>query len=900
MKLNINPAIFEQQPDLKIGAIVIKGMNNTKRVSAVESLLRGISAQRAKYLKDQDIFEHPMVTVWNNAYGKFGINPKKYLPSIAALLKRIKSGKEIPHINVLVDLYNYFSLKYLLPIGGEDLDWLCGDLNLDFTKGGEPFRPINSIDVEITKEGEIAYIDNGGITCRYWNHKECERTKFTAKTVNAVLLIEDLSKMHMDQFGSVLHDIKENIIKYIGGNIEIFILNEDNRMIDLGIEGRRNADDSKIPMQEKAHFQAQQAQKENLKHKAEAKRKPESKLKPEAKLELETELKPEAKLKPEADSKKKPRVLCSKASLRGSDEEKLNLRSRSFAKEKIRKIINGVIKKIFPELKGIDAKIEYPASSEHGDYASNIALQLTKELKIAPREIAEKIVGKIKGDNLIDKIEIAGPGFINIFFPEKILEKEVKNILKEKEKYGQTNIGKDKTIIVEYSQPNIAKPLGVHHLLSTIIGQSLYNIFSELGFKTISINHIGDWGTQFGKLICAYKKWGDKKIVEENPIPELQKLYVKFHEEAEKNITLEDEARKEFKIFEEGDRENRKLWEWFVAESMKDVQKTYDKLGGIHFDFIQGESFYEDKMAQILADGKKKKIIVEGEEGAYVIHFNNPNLPTVPVQKKDGTTLYITRDLAQIKYRIGTWKPLKILYVVDVAQMLHFKQYFEASRMLGFHKNEGVHVWFGRMNFKDEKMSTRKGNIILLDEVLNEAVKRAKEIVKEKNPNLKNKEKVAEVIGIGAIKYNILSQNRTTDIVFDWDKILSLEGNSAPYLQYTYARARSILRNIKTVAGGQQYKEESDKNKNFTRDLISLFPKYSERAALAAEEYKPNILCNYLYDLAQKFNSFYNNVPVLRAEKKEDRNYRLKIVESAAQILKNGLKLLGVEVVEEM
>ena len=262
MYLNIDPKIFEQHPDLKIGVILLKGINNTRRVSSIESLLRGISAQREKEFKDKDVFEIPAVAAWSNAYGKFGVNPKKYMPSIAALLKRVQKGKNIPQINILVDLYNYFSLKYLLPIGGEDIDWLCGDLDLTFTEGGEAFRPIGSIEVEKAKEGEAAYLHEGGNTCRYRNYRECERTKFSPKTRNAVLLIEDLTKMHMDEFGKILNDMQTNIEKYIGGEIETYTLNEENRAVNLGIEGRKNVDDSKVPKQERAHYLKEKSKKE--------------------------------------------------------------------------------------------------------------------------------------------------------------------------------------------------------------------------------------------------------------------------------------------------------------------------------------------------------------------------------------------------------------------------------------------------------------------------------------------------------------------------------------------------------------------------------------------------------------------------------------------------------------
>lgn len=852
MRLIIDPKIFDQNPDLKIGVIVVKGMNNTKRVSSIESLLRGICAQRGKEFADKDIYEDPMIKPWAQAYGKFGVNPKKFPPSIAALLKRVQGGKEIPHINLLVDLYNYFSLKHLLPIGGEDLDWLCGDLHLNFTKGGEPFRAMGSIDVAAAAEGEAAYMDDGGITCRYWNYRECERTKFTEKTVNAVLFIEDLSRIHLDEFGAILKEIQNCILKYIGGKIESYVLTEERNFIDLGVEGRKNVDDSKVPQQEKAHFLSQEIKKKGVSVKALA------------------------------------------------HGKRLKLDGDDLHKSQVAKLLNEALKIAFPKVQA-EAFVEYPAMPEHGDYATSVALQITKDLKISPRDIAGQILSSLPENQLIEKVEIAGPGFMNFFLSKSALESEVKKILKEKKNYGKSKVGGNKNLIVEYSQPNIAKPLGVHHLLSTIIGQSLYNIFKFIGFNAISINHIGDWGTQFGKLIYAYKKWGDKKTVEQNPIPELLKLYVHFHEEVEKDPTLEDEGRREFKEFENGNKENRELWKWFVEESMKDVQKTYDRLGGIHFDYTQGESFYEDKMDEILKLGEKKKVIVKGEEGAMVVHFPEASLPTVPIKKKDGATLYITRDFAAINYRIKNWKPVKILYVVDVAQSLHFQQLFAAAKMMDLCQDEPAHVLFGRMRMKDSAMSTRKGTVILLNDVLEEVEKRAQKIIEEKNPDLKDKEKAGRLVGVAAIKYSILSQNRSTDITFDWDKMLSFDGNSGPYLQYTFARAKSILRKAQEAKPTIDVPtEEGAGVEKLIHNLLRTLPKFGEYIALSAAEYKPNVLANYLYDLAQKFNAFYNSVPVIRAAKESDRKERLQLVEAASQILENGLGLLGIEIVEQM
>jgi arginyl-tRNA synthetase len=473
--------------------------------------------------------------------------------------------------------------------------------------------------------------------------------------------------------------------------------------------------------------------------------------------------------------------------------------------------------------------------------------------------------------------------------------------LREKDQYGQLEMEKKETVVLDYSAPNIAKPLGVHHLLSTIIGQSLYNLFKHIGFKTISVNHIGDWGTQFGKLIYAYRKWGNEEAVKKSAIKELLKLYIKFHDESEKNPEIEEEGRKEFKKIEEGDEENKKLWEWFVEESLKEIEKTYKKLGGIHFDYTQGESFYQDKMDPILEDGKKKKIIEKGEEGAFVVHFEDEDIPTVPVQKKDGATLYITRDLATLKYRIENWSPHKVFYVVDTAQSMHFKQLFLIAERLGWYQSEDAeHISFGRMSMKDGSMSTRKGNVVLLEEVLDEAITRASKIIEEKNPAIEGKEKIAEVVGVGAVKYSILHQNRGTDITFDWDTMLSLDGNSAPYLLYTYARAKSILRKSKDAQSIDKEEENSAQIEEKTKNLLRALAKFKECLMVTAEQRKPNMLSNYLYELAQKFNTFYNSVPVLKVKDEAEKEERLRIVEGASQIIKNGLLILGIETLEEM
>lgn len=566
----------------------------------------------------------------------------------------------------------------------------------------------------------------------------------------------------------------------------------------------------------------------------------------------------------------------------------------AFLGEKIREIVRKALGAKFSD---IEVKIEYPADIQYGDYSTNIALQLSKIEKKSPREVAEKIIAAITRPDWISKIEIAGAGFINFYIAPEFLSEFTGGVIKEGENYGKSEIKKGRTVATDTSHPNIAKPMGVHHLLSTIIGNALNKILAAVGYRVIRDNYIGDWGTQFGKLIYAYKTWGDEAVVKKNPIPELLKLYVKFHDEVEEKPELDDFGRAEFKKLEDGDKENRKLWQWIKDLSMQEFQKTYNRLS-VDFDYIHGESFYEDKMQEIIDLGIKKGIFVEGEKGALIAPFKHEKYPPCLIKKSDGATLYATRDLARTKYWEDSWHPDLMIMVTDTAQSLHFKQFFEVAEMLGITGAKNLHIAFGRMSFPEKKMSTRKGNIILMEELLDEAEEAAYKIVCEKNPDLGEKEKreVAREVGIGAVKYAILAQNRLTDVIFTWDKILSLEGNSAPYLQYVYARGRSILRkSTKSSGRGEKYILKEPQELAIAR----LLPKFPEVIVLAAEEFKPNLIANYLFELAGKFNSFYASLPVLQAEEGV-KEARLKLVEAVTVVLKNGLGLFGISAPEEM
>lgn len=567
-------------------------------------------------------------------------------------------------------------------------------------------------------------------------------------------------------------------------------------------------------------------------------------------------------------------------------------------KNKLEKLLIQAVKKSTgKELDSIH--IGETSDPKFGDFASNLAMGLGKELKKNPKEVAQMIVEALPKNDLLEKSEIAGPGFINFWLTSEAYGQTLSELKKgiESGEFGSLTFGKHKTAVTDSSHPNVAKPMGVHHLLSTVIGQSINNLLAQCGYKVVRDNYLGDWGTQFGKLTYAIKTWGDMQKIQAEPIPELLKLYVKFHEAAEEDPILEERGREEFKKLENGDQENRKLWTWICDVSLVEFKKIWNRLGA-EFDLINGESFYEDKMQAIIKDGLKKKVIVKGEGGALIIPMNDENIPPCLLQKSDGATTYATRDLARMKYWQDELKADLGINVVDVAQKLHFQQIFEAAEKLGLNKMEHIHVEFGRMEFPEGGMSTRKGKVVLLEEVLDESERRAAEKIKEHNSALSAAEQkeLARMMGIGSIKYNILSQNRLKNYTFVWDQMLSFEGNSAPYLQYAYARIQSILRKVDSK------NESLLLSINFTEEksLLKYLCTFEEAIEQSAKLYKPNLLCNYLFELAQSFSHFYNNLRIIDADKPEERETRLALVKSTAYVLKKGLNILGIEVPERM
>nr|WP_315048571.1 arginine--tRNA ligase [uncultured Leptotrichia sp.] len=559
--------------------------------------------------------------------------------------------------------------------------------------------------------------------------------------------------------------------------------------------------------------------------------------------------------------------------------------------------INNIFKQDFSE----KINIENSTKKEFGDFQTNFAMMNSKAIGKNPREIATTLVENFKENDLIEKLEIAGPGFINIHLKNNFLNNELKKI--DNEKYDFSFLNVDETVIIDYSSPNIAKRMHIGHLRSTIIGDAIKRILDFIGFKTISDNHIGDWGTQFGKLIVAYNKWLDKEAYEADPIGELERIYVLFSDESKKDPTLEDVARNELRKLQMGDEQNNKLWKEFIEISLKEYNKVYDRLG-VKFDHYFGESFYNDMMPDVLEELKKKNIAKE-DQGALVVFFEEDKLPPALVQKKDGSFLYATSDLATIKFRKNELNVDKAVYVTDERQQNHFKQVFEISEMLGAPYNyEKSHVYFGIMRFGDGMIfSSRSGNIIRLVDLLDEAKKQVKSVIDEKNPNIPEdeKEKIAEIVGTGAIKYFDLSQNRTSDILFTWDKVLSFEGNTGPYLQYTYARIQSILRKLKEENISVENNDIIlDDMFDIERELAVALLRFPQTVVKSYETYRPNIIADYLFDTAKLFNNFYNSKSILKETDKKVMDARILLAEKTASILKQGLNLLGIETVDRM
>lgn len=550
----------------------------------------------------------------------------------------------------------------------------------------------------------------------------------------------------------------------------------------------------------------------------------------------------------------------------------------------------------------IRSMIEIPQDQSMGDYAFP-CFRLAKTMRKAPNLIAAELAEKLQGEQLFSEVSPVN-AYVNMFVSrEEMMKSTVSEVLEEKENFGRSDIGGNKKVIVEFSSPNIAKPFHIGHIRSTVIGNSLSKIYDALGYDVFKINHLGDYGTQFGKMICAYRRWGNREDVINSPIKTLLGYYTKFHVEVEEHPELEDEARAIFTKLEQGSKEEVELWQWFREESLKEFQRVYDMLG-IEFDSYNGESFYSDKMPRFEKELSDKGLLHESN-GAQVVDLEEYKLGTALIKKSDGSSLYITRDIAAAVYRKENYDFYKNIYVVATQQNLHFQQLFKILELMGYDwANQCVHVPFGMVRLEEGTMSTRHGRVVFLEDVLNGAIEKTREIIEEKNPNIENLEEITSQVGIGAVVFNELSNNRIKDYTFKWDQILNFDGETGPYVQYTHARCASLLRKAgeDIVAKAQDPKNvdfallaKSDSAYELTK-LIYAFPGVVEQAG---EKYEPSIITRHIIDIAQCFNKFYHDEHII-VDDEVEKISKIALVIATKRVIATGIGLLGMKAPERM
>ncbi|MCF0136679.1 MAG: arginine--tRNA ligase [Lachnospiraceae bacterium] len=554
----------------------------------------------------------------------------------------------------------------------------------------------------------------------------------------------------------------------------------------------------------------------------------------------------------------------------------------------------------FVDREVIEQSLETPKDKKMGDLAFP-CFRLAKTLHKAPNMIAADLKELLEGQKLFEKVEVVGP-YVNLtidkaWMAEFVLD-QVDSCAEEGKVFGTSDEGQGKTVILDYSSINVAKPFHIGHLRTTVIGNSLKRIHQFMGYNTYCINYLGDWGTQFGKMLVAYRKWGDPSLVEKDGIRYLVSLYVRFHSEAEKNEALNDEARAAFTSLEKGDQDALALWQHFIDVSLKDVMKVYELLD-VQFDSYQGESYFWDKTDELLRLLDDKKLLSDSE-GAKIVDLSDFNMPPCLILKKDGSTLYATRDISSAMYRKKTFDFYKNIYITGLEQILHFNQWFKVCDMMGFEwAQDLVHIPYGLISLEEGKLSTRSGNVIWLEDLLKEAIAKTRSIIEEKNPNLENIDEVAQQVGVGAVVFHDLFNNRIKEITFSWDSVLNFDGETGPYVQYTYARASNVLRKAEWNRGSLEKVDYAALTDEYSQEILKLVEAFPAKVKEALDKYEPYIVTRYAVALAGAFNRFYHENSILNADE-ADRKARLKLTDVTTRILKQALYLIGVSAPEKM
>ena len=552
------------------------------------------------------------------------------------------------------------------------------------------------------------------------------------------------------------------------------------------------------------------------------------------------------------------------------------------------------------ELAQIAEGIEIPKEKTMGDYAFP-CFRLAKTLRKAPNLIAQDVAAKLEGSEILEKVQAVGP-YVNMFLNKtwraQFILGQVDEAAAAGKAYGASTVGEGKAVVMDYSSINVAKPFHIGHLRTTVIGNSISRMLQFMGYKTVSINHLGDWGTQFGKMVVAYRKWGNPEEVEQKGVRGLLELYVKFHEEAEKDPELDEIARATFTSMEQGDEEALALWKLFVDISLKEVSRVYDMLD-VKFDSFLGESYFFTRTDELISILKEKNLLQESE-GAQIVDLSEENMPPCIVLKKDGSTLYATRDIAAAMYRKDTYDFDKCLYITGMEQILHFSQWFKVCEKIGFPWSKDlVHIPYGLVSLEGGKLSTRGGNVIFLEDLLHEAVQKTKEIMMEKNPDLENMDQVAQQVGVGAVVFHDLFNNRIKDVTFSWDQVLNFDGETGPYVQYTFARASSVLRKAQWDPAKQEAIDMSLLTDEYSQEILKLIENFPKRVEEACQKWEPYMITRYTVALATAFNKFYHENSIMNAEENV-KKARLKLTYVVTQVIKQGLYLIGVQAPEKM